>query len=169
MYQEIILDQKVIARFWSKVQKGWNDDCWNWTGSTRGSGAVYGVLKIGRKCIAASRISYFIANGHIDNYLEMLHTCPNGDNTLCVNPRHLRQGTHIDNMRDMRERGRSLVGEKHRCATLTEEDVLIIRQLIGILKVSELAKHFGVNYGVVSQIKHGRTWKHLIPEEVSAQ
>lgn len=53
------------------------------------------------------RIVYRMFRGDFDSRLELLHSC---DNPPCVNPDHLRPGTHKENMADMMAKGRSRGG-----------------------------------------------------------
>lgn len=54
----------------------------------------------------AHRFSWSLVNGPIPVGINILHDCPGGDMPLCVRPDHLWDGTHIDNMQDMIEKGR---------------------------------------------------------------
>jgi hypothetical protein len=45
-----------------------------------------------------------IEKGAIADGLYLLHSC---DNKICVNPAHLTPGTHVENMADMKEKGRA--------------------------------------------------------------
>ena len=49
-------------------------------------------------------------------------------------------------------------------AKLSEEDVLFIRQQLnnGIYTITDLALQYEVEFGTISRIKAGKTWKHLI-------
>lgn len=79
------------------------DQCWIWTASTDDHG--YGFFRFRRECWNASRVSWILHRGEIDNGACVLHKC---DNPSCVNPGHLFLGTQIDNIRDMytKDRGR---------------------------------------------------------------
>ena len=86
-------------RFMAAVTK--TDTCWLWTGATNGR---YGHIQVNGKTAVAPRVAYTLFRGPIPQGLFVLHSC---DNPLCVNPEHLRTGTHRENMRDMVERGRA--------------------------------------------------------------
>ena len=73
-------------------------ECDEWTGA-RNKG--YGMLLLNGKAKYAHRIVWMQDNGHTD--LQINHHC---DNPACINIEHLYAGTHKENMRDMRERGR---------------------------------------------------------------
>lgn len=62
----------------------WTPTCWLWTGLTTYDG--YGRVKIGRKQLAAHRLSYMIHRGPIPNGLVLDHLCRVRN---CVNPWHL--------------------------------------------------------------------------------
>lgn len=81
--------------FWSLVDVA--DDmrsCWRWMGTTRGD---YGVATVDGEQVAAHRYAWTFAYGEIPTGALILHSC---DEPLCVNPRHLRLGTHEDNNAD---------------------------------------------------------------------
>lgn len=107
----------------------------------------YGQKKYRGRVVAAHRLAYALANG-LDVFTmggSVLHSC---DNPVCVNPEHLRLGTHMENMRDMRLRNRGAY-------KLTLEDAEYIRQhcVVGTRhapgNVQELAEKFGVHRATV--------------------
>lgn len=75
--------------------------CWLWTGEIGISG--YGRFWAKNRKHRAHRFSYEAYKGEIPEGLIVLHSC---DNPRCVNPDHLRVGTHYDNSQDKIARGR---------------------------------------------------------------
>jgi DNA-binding CsgD family transcriptional regulator len=140
------LTAKQIQNFWAKVNKSGN--CWEWTGAKKKRG--YGNVSINHKVYSAHAISFLLANGRMPLAgFIILHTC---DNPTCVNPDHLREGTHIENMLDMRRKGRAGV-------KLTPRQAETIRSASGTQR--EIAARFGVSRETVGQIKRGITWERL--------
>ena len=82
-----------------------------------------------------------------------LHTC---DNSLCCNPRHLYQGDHVQNMRDMAERGR-MAGERHPASKITAEEAAVIRSSKERSRV--LADRYGLSMSHIAHIRKGNFWK----------
>lgn len=135
--------------------------CWLWTLAVDRSG--YGKTRYQRKDIRAHRWSWVIHNGPVPEGLYVLHRC---DVPACVNPSHLFLGTHADNDRDMREKGRQHVippmqGEAAPTAVLTNEDVLKIRRMRGKITQVAIGKQFGVHHSHVSRIQNRKFWKHI--------
>ncbi|MDF1895095.1 HNH endonuclease [Rahnella contaminans] len=92
-------------RFWEKVIKKSEEECWYWTAAAvrGGSGQrklTYGVIGAQRnasgnvKILLAHRISWEMHNGPIPAGKYIDHIC---HNTLCVNPNHLRLATPKQN------------------------------------------------------------------------
>lgn len=96
------MNERSIKRFWNKVTVRGSDECWLWTACVNGGG--YGVFSAWGerpKMVLAHRFSYFLATGTVPTVCR--HTC---DNPPCVNPAHLLDGTHKDNVFDKVRRGR---------------------------------------------------------------
>lgn len=145
-----------VDRFWASVDRRGERECWEWTGHTVSG---YGVLYIDGKSWKAHRYSYFLAHGECPAGLDVCHSC---DNPPCVNPDHLFLGSEADNMRDMREKGRSARGERHPDAKLTNEAVTAMRVLRSAGRtVRSLAAEYGVEESVASRAIAGRTWRHI--------
>lgn len=91
--------------FWENVEVAEGNKCWIWRGSMEPTG--YGKIGFGgvdsKREFKAHRVSYEMRYGPIKDGMVICHTC---DNPSCVNPNHLFEGTHTDNMRDMGRKGR---------------------------------------------------------------
>lgn len=94
---------------------GWDvtdGGCWEWRGARNGHG--YGLVSLHRegvKAARAHRVVYESRRGPIPRGAVLRHSC---DNPPCVNPDHLKPGTHKQNMEDMAARGRSGVSYEAR-------------------------------------------------------
>lgn len=101
-----------------------------------------------------------LKHGVIPLGLCVLHLC---DCCLCVRPGHLRLGTQRENIDDMVNKGRSLIGERNNKAKVTDEQVIEIRALYhsGQFTQASLAQRFGLKQPQVSSIILRQSWKHL--------
>jgi hypothetical protein len=97
----IELTAKDYIRFRKKVGEADSAGCMNWTGSTNENG--YGTFHLGGGPRKAHRFAFRIRHGYWPRPM-CLHSC---HNRLCVNPEHLRSGSHMDNMNDRDASGRT--------------------------------------------------------------
>lgn len=90
--------------------------------------------------------------------MDVLHKC---DNPSCIEPKHLKLGTHQDNMDDKVRKGRQsrMVGRDHPAAKLDEEKVRAILSDCRLLR--QVASHYGVSESTISLIRLRKTWKHV--------
>lgn len=139
------------------------DDCIYWPFKLDEYGYGVSCSLMHRK---AHRALFQMANGCLDPSLVVMHAC---DNRACVNPRHLKQGTHSDNFKDMHSKGRAshagrvpqLSGSAHGKSVLTEAQVALMRANPDNVSHAELARRFGVGKATVHDIVHFKTWKHV--------
>ena len=149
-------------RFWTKVAIGDQRQCWEWKACRFRLG--YGSFVIAGRNQSAHRVAWELTHGPIPPGIHVLHTC---DNPGCVNPGHLKLGTHRDNMRDRQVRGRHSrasrnVGERHPMSRLKATQVQEIRRQYELgTKQHELAHRYGVGRPYISMIVNRRVWRHL--------
>lgn len=95
----------IADRFWAKVLRQSNKECWPWAAQLRRNG--YGYIRYKKEgiwgWIGAHVLSYQLHHGLVTEGLLVCHTC---DNKQCVNPAHLFLGTQHDNMVDMYSKGK---------------------------------------------------------------
>lgn len=153
-------------KFWNKVDKRSDSECWPWTKSLLRGG--YGHFQFRhngkKKSFRAHRVSYMLTND-VDITKDEL-VCHKCDNPICVNPNHLVLGDNFSNMGDCVRKGRQAKGSGHGKSKLTEPLVVDIRRKIASGQTkSSIAKEFNVSVVTIVDINHRRTWKH-IPVEV---
>lgn len=124
------------ANFFSKLEKvdtgyknesGKTSKCWEWRGATfsNGYGRLGTPVETKNELIQRThRYAFYLANGKIKKGLSVLHKC---DNRICCNPKHLYQGDHRQNMRDMTARGKQALGSKSGKSVFIEDDITFIR------------------------------------------
>lgn len=154
----------IMERLNKRIDRSSANNCHIWKGAKNGYG--YGVLKIYEKnnsknckLFMAHRLIYEFTKGSI-NGLYILHSC---DNPSCVNPDHLRAGTHADNMRDKAIRKRQPYGEQVKISKLTGEQVQEIRNLRNSkhLNFCHLAELYKVSRVSIRNAVNRVTWKHI--------
>lgn len=162
--------EKDRARFMAKVYPEPNSGCWLWDGLIGSHG--YGIVSQ-RPTKLAHRVSHEMHIGQIPDGMYVCHRC---DVRACVSPSHLFAGTQLENMADMRSKGRAAVGERngHRLhpgiakgarngfAKLNDERVRHIRELAGAgVRQREIARREGVSDATVSMIVTRKYWSHI--------
>ncbi|MDI6868544.1 MAG: HNH endonuclease signature motif containing protein [Coprothermobacterota bacterium] len=146
-------------RFFSKVNVGDPDSCWEWQGKTIKDG--YGAFHFRGKRVIASRFAWTLFYGEIPPGMYVLHKC---DNPACVNPRHLFLGTQKENMQDAVLKLRKS-GPHNGKTKLSWPQVDTIRLLLERgWSTYRLAKLFEVDHKTIWQIREGKTWRE--PAEV---
>lgn len=148
--------------------KIWNGGC-----DKDGYGVIYFIHQ-GKLKQRAHRVSFYLSHGYFPKKGEACHSC---DNTSCVEPTHLWDGTRRENHTDMRIKGRSprglrngkythpektQRGQQHVSHKLSETDVLKIRELSASGHTQcGLASMFGVCQRTIGRIIHRRNWTHI--------
>lgn len=153
------IKQPLEQRFWQKVNKKEDDQCWEWLGFKIKSG--YGRLRDENKQTKqATHISWFIEYGDYPKEY-MCHTC---DNPSCVNPKHLFEGDAKANVEDMVKKKRNVKGSKSYKAILTEDIVSQIKkEYTGAYgDCTRLAKKYGTTYSTISKIMRNLQWTHVV-------
>jgi predicted DNA-binding protein (UPF0251 family) len=131
-----------------------NGECLEWTRGCFNTG--YGSTLAWGKNWFTHRLALELDGIDTTGY-HVLHSC---DNTLCCNPKHLRLGTHQDNMADMTTRDRQARGSTNGSAKLTEQDVLDIRAIRGMSQRA-IAAQYGVSQTVIWKIRNRKIWQHI--------
>lgn len=132
------------------------DGCWVWHGPKSSHGG-YGQIKVGTKQMRAHRVAYELAKGSIPPGMLVCHHC---DNPPCVNPAHLFLGTHADNNRDCRQKGRAKAPAPGSNRAFSAETVAAIRALsAGGRTRREIASAFGVHFNTIKGVLIGRTYR----------
>lgn len=121
----------------------------------------YGMISYHNKVMTANRLMLILLHGLPETKSVAMHTC---DNPPCINPDHLRWGSHKENSKDMMAKGRQtmprLYGEDHARSKLTQEAVIFIRSEEGLaLGRLALAKKFGVSRGTIDGVINKRVWR----------
>jgi len=136
--------------------------CLEWQGGKIPDG--YGCVKCDGKNELTHRVAWVLVNGPIPNGLDVLHKC---DNPSCCDPEHLFLGTHLDNMHDRNQKGRStaLKGEHNGRAKLSAADVLYIRRVYvhgsHVFGICALGRRFHVSHTQISYIVRRESWRHV--------
>lgn len=151
--------QDVLDRFWAKVEKKSPTECWEWTAGTS-KPYRYGVFHPRKPLtVGAHRFSLELKLGRpIKPGMYACHTC---DYPPCVNPNHLYEGTHQDNVNDAVRRDRHKRGERG-AEILTDNAVISMREEVaGGMLVSDAAVKYGVSRAMASMVTSGKRWGHI--------
>ena len=142
-------------RFWEKVEKRGDNDCWIWKGTKQKNG--YGRIKVDGKSLLAHRLSYELNMSKIPNGLWVLHKC---DNPKCVNPNHLFLGNRSDNMKDAFKKGRMIWGGQNKKFTIKEIDYIknLKGKNVSNRKIGDL---MNVSHSTINDIINNRYYKNL--------
>lgn len=142
-------------RFAAKVLIGDPNECWPWKAVLIPGG--YGQFWHEGSMRNAHRMALLLGGVSIPEDHVVLHKC---DNRNCCNPAHLLSASQAENMRDMVQKGRSLRGQRHNQAKLTETDVLAIRA--SKRTAQQEADRYGVARATIHDIRQRLSWTHLV-------
>lgn len=133
-------------------------NCREWTGCKIPSG--YGTYRFHSETHYVHRLAYEVFIGKIPKKMHILHSC---HNRACIEPQHLRVGSHQENLKERDDAGRQARGERGGMSKLKDKDVIAIRRLfIDNISNCEIGRKFGVRDVTIRDIRIGKTWKHVM-------
>ena len=136
------------------------DCCWEWQGQQ----TPYGRIREGTPgpLHYVHRLAY--ALWHHRDLAHLHFICHHCDAPACVNPLHLFEGTHVDNVRDAVRKQRIAMGEWHCCAKLSDQDIRAIRAAKAQGQSSRsIAVHYGISIPYINQLARGAKRKRRTP------
>lgn len=144
-------------RFWSKVDKGTDEECWLWHGTLD---RRYGQFHLFGKDHRAHRLAYILEVGGIPRGLVVCHRC---DNPICCNPSHLFVGTQAENIADMDRKGRRNHVSPKRRGRLSIKEVLALRNgTYHAQPYTVTAETLGVSPQTIQRVIDRITWRNLL-------
>lgn len=155
---EFILKYSDLIRERIKDKTLFTNTChiWNGDSTTKGN---YGIMNICKMKCRVTRVLWLLETGKDPHPYYVLHTC---DNPKCVNHEHHFLGDNTINMEDRQTKQRSTKGIQQHNSKLTDEHVRQIRIDLTDYTQQALATYYGVTQAVISSIKTGKRWKHVI-------
>lgn len=155
----IEITEQLKKRFWSKVDKKLEHECWPWLASIRSG---YGAFRVAGRVYSGHRVSYVLTHGEPEPGLIIGHKC---DNRVCCNPAHLEAISVVKNNRDAVLRGEACRprGEQVHNAILTED---IVRQILsmhvpGVFSTRRISLALGLKVSTVKHVIEGTGWRHV--------
>lgn len=123
-----------------KTKTNQNDKgCWLWQGQKIRGYAVIDAVYQGRRTRSGHRLAYRLANGEIEEGMQVHHKCANRS---CINPDHLQLVTLESNIAEMHERNKFLkqIGEQAmEISRLREENQALLTLLSQQVSTQTLA------------------------------
>ena len=114
--------------------------------------------------IRAHQFSYLMAKGTIPDGMEVMHIC---DVPCCVNTKHLKIGTHQDNVKDCVSKNRQARGPGSRPGRnkINDENIALAIKSFLLLKIGRTARRYrngeyGVSIGTI--IDRFGSWKNAM-------
>jgi hypothetical protein len=142
-----VMTPKRTARFWSRVARRGDDECWLWVSPNTtdlGYGLLQGCVAYKKYSLLAHRIAFALSVGR-EPVGVVRHDC---DTPACCNPRHLIEGSQAENIHDMHARGRAIRGNHGKRYAEGVKRAAIAFRLSG-MTCREIASRFGCNYYTV--------------------
>lgn len=148
--------------------------CWECISYNRQDSGYILISRDGKKWL--HRYIYELYNNKIPKNKEVMHTC---DNRACINPEHLKLGTHKDNMLDMKNKNRGSkfwLNKMHKEETINKMSKIKIGEnnpnnkykIEVFLRVKELfllgfdenkiKEELGVSISSIKRVKSGKHW-----------
>lgn len=145
----------VFDRLIAIAKTSHHGDCWPVIKNIGKDG--YGILRVNGRKERAHRIMFSLYFPNVDAPV-VRHKC---NNTGCINPAHLREGTPHDNALDrmLSGRGGDLRGSNNGRAKLTNEQVMKIR--VSTRSGADIGRDLGISKAMACRIKRGDAWTHI--------
>jgi hypothetical protein len=158
------ITQKDVDRFWTHVDIGKPNECWEWKLAITKYG--YGLFAAGNTLHRPARFAFINAKGLNTNPIstEYKVTVACG-NKKCCNPKHLKRNNQQDVWDKIRKDGNITVGSKHKMSKFKEADIIDIRNRYKPQSATDGYKPIGDDYGVtpgcIRDIIIRKTWQHV--------